>query len=143
MEDTDMSTKLIDLGYTDYEIDKIMQRLESRCKREGLTLTELGSIYRETGINTGYPFYYWALKYFEMYTWMPNLVSSKEEDMKLLEEYKEYMPTLSTTQRINLDDEFKKYRDEAHENGDFIIPFYIYVLTVHKGKIKYEEEEYY
>ncbi len=126
---------MIDVGYTDYEADIILERTSGRINLENeYSMQELGGIYRKYKSNKiknyedYFPFYFWILDYFDMYRWKPGLVKSKEEEDMLIKQYHEYKKSLSEKERDLIRIKYLNYRDETHNKGEFLYPAYYWCL---------------
>lgn len=132
-----MQHKVIDVGYTQYEVGQIMGRIERRASKEGLTLTELGEEYRRYVDNSQHeyvpPFYFWALRdRFDMYLWYPRLANTAVEEKQLMDKHINAYCSLTSEERKRLGEEFIEYRDTCHRLKVFMYPFYVWAFGIYE-----------
>jgi hypothetical protein len=127
---------IINVGYTDYEIERNLQRIQLKLEEDNQSfesLLEKYIAYAKSSIEQGkdyYPFDYWALRELDMYLYMPRMANSYEEEMENVELFESIWEGLDVETKKIIQNEFIKYRDKQHAKKGFIIPFYASVILL-------------
>jgi putative heme iron utilization protein len=127
---------VIDVGYTDYEIEKNLQRIQLKLQEDNQSFESLLEKYIEYAKSSNeqgknyYPFDYWALRELDMYLYMPRMANSYEEEMENVKLFELIWDGLDAETKKIIKDEFRKYRDKQHAEKGFIMPFYACVILL-------------